>query len=104
MSGAAVAGRTTTTAISDPSTPTLSVHGTPGSTTVSYAVVGHDRNGGVTLPSAFATITNAPDTLNGSNYVIITWPAIDGIFQWDILKTNSTTSLATLQNPASPSA
>jgi hypothetical protein len=99
MSGAAISGRTTTTAISDPSTPSLSVHGTPGSTTVSYAVVGHDRNGGVTLPSSFATINNAPDTLNGSNYVIITWPAIDGVFQWDVLKANSTTSLATLQNP-----
>jgi hypothetical protein len=102
LSGAAVAGRSTIASISDPSTPTLSVHGTLGSTTVSYAVVGHDRNGGVTLPSAFATITNAPNTLDSSNYVIITWPLIDGIFQWDVLKTNGSTSLATSYNPGIP--
>lgn len=99
FSGAILAGLVTKTAISNPSAPTLTVSGTPGTATVSYAVVGHDKNGGVTLPSSFTTITNAPNTLNSSNYVLITWPLIDGILQWDVLKTNTSTSLATLVNP-----
>ena len=35
-------------------------------------------NGGDTLPSAVATITNAPNTLSSSNYVTITVPSTIG--------------------------
>jgi hypothetical protein len=84
--------------IADPTTPpALAVFGAAGTATATYALVGHDQNGGSTLPTSFTTITNAPNTLSNTNYVEITWPAVEGIYDWDILKGNSTTSLAVHQ-------
>ena len=91
-------------ALPTPAAPTLSVVGTAGSTTVSYYNVAH-CGGGVTLPSAAATITNAPGTLNGSNYLQVQvpstytgfngWPDQWSMCTWDILKGDTSHSLTT---------
>ena len=86
-----------------PAAPTVTVVGTPGSTTATYYVVAH-CGGGVTLPSAGTTITNAPDVLNGTNYVNVTVPTTySGWFgrtdlwscSWDILKGDTVHSIST---------
>ena len=66
-------GPVTVSALPTPAAPTVAVVGTPGSTTLTYYVVAH-CGGGVTLPSAGTTITNAPDTLSSTNKVTITVP------------------------------
>ncbi len=75
--------------------------GTPGTTTATYYLVAH-VNGGVTLPSAGATITNAPNTLNSTNYVLISSPATIGSTidpwsnaTWDVLKGDTAHSIYT---------
>lgn len=51
-------------ALGAPPAPVVAVQGTPTSTTsCSYALVAHDWNGGVTLPSAVTTISNCPNPL-----------------------------------------
>ena len=97
-------GPVTINALPTPAAPTLSVVGTPGSTTASYYAVAH-CGGGVTLPSAAATITNAPGALNGSNYVQVQvpstytgfngWPDQWSMCAWDILKGDTSHSLTT---------
>jgi hypothetical protein len=67
----------TVSKLPDPPTPTLGVVGTAGTTTLTYAVVCYAQNtvtnfAAYSLPSASATITNAPATLSSTNYVTIT--------------------------------
>jgi hypothetical protein len=88
-------GQIVASKLATPSAPTLSVVGTPGSTTVSYAIVCDDFAGGKTLPSSFTQITNAPDSLSSSNYVAINWTEEDGCARVDILKNNTSTELLT---------
>ena len=95
--------------VPNPAPPTLSVVGTPGTTSLSYYVVARCQ-GGVTLASPAATITNAPNTLSAVNYVSILPPASYGytdanfgnaasdvysMCSWDYLKGNTSTSIAT---------
>lgn len=56
---------------------TAEVIGTPGSKTYSYQVSMLTATG-ETAGSNIVTITNAPDTLDASNYVRLTWAAPDG--------------------------
>jgi hypothetical protein len=92
-------GPTTFSALPTPAAPTVTVVGTPGSTTATYYLVAH-VNGGVTLPSGGTTIANAPDTLNSSNYVLIQTPSVIGSgidpwsnATWDVLKNDTSHSL-----------
>jgi len=67
----------TVSKLPDPPAPTLGIVGTAGTATLTYAVVCYAQNTATnipaySLPSALATITNAPATLNSSNYVTIT--------------------------------
>ena len=95
--------------VPNPAPPALSVVGTPGTTSLSYYVVAHCQ-GGVTLPSSVATITDAPNTLNATNYVNIlpvasytytdanygyTASDVYSMCSWDYLKGNTSTSIAT---------
>ncbi len=105
-SGMSVEGPASFSALPTPAAPTVTVVGTPGTSTLTYYVVAH-VNGGVTLPSAGTTITNAPNTLNSTNYVMIQTPATIGSSidpwsnaTWDILKGNTSTSLYTNVSPA----
>jgi len=92
--GASILGAVHIGGVGIPPAPTAAVVGLPGNTTQSYAVVCRDYNGGLTLPSTFTTITNAPNVLNSSNYVTITPPAKNGCFKWDILKGDTDHALA----------
>jgi hypothetical protein len=96
-----VQGPTSFNQLPTPAAPTVTVVGTPGTTTLTYYLVAH-VNGGVTLPSAGTTITNAPNALSSSNYVLIKAPSTIGSSSdpwsnatWDILKGNTSTSLYT---------
>jgi hypothetical protein len=69
--------------------------GTVGSAVYSYFLVCHDGNGGVTLPSSATTIVNGNTNLNSTNFVNISWPAVNGCGSWDVLKGNTAAALAT---------
>jgi hypothetical protein len=76
-----------------PSGLTLAVTGTPGTTTYTYGVSTISQWGESTL--AVATITTAPDTLDGSNYVTPSWDAVSDASAyrvWRIAGTSSPTS------------
>ena len=85
--GASISGQTTHSAIANPSAPTLAATGGTG-TSYSYYVVGYDYNGGVTLPSSVATVSG-PASLDGTHYITITPPKVDGIACWNVLKTDT---------------
>lgn len=67
------------------------VIGTPGTKTITYAVVARTPLGGVTLPG-FKTITNAPDVLDNDNYVRVSWRPVAGAHAYDVIRydTNGT--------------
>lgn len=69
----------------DPVAPTLSVLGTPGTTTLQYRMVVHGLTG-TTLPGQIATITTAPGTLDLTNKVRVSWATPDDSTSVDILK------------------
>ena len=82
--------------ITDPAAATISVVGATASGVFGpYFVVCHDSNGGVSNPSpASNTIANGPSSLSSSNYINIAWIAVSGCATWDVLKNNTSTSLA----------
>ena len=61
--------------------------GTAGSTTYFYWVLAKYA-GGAAAPLNPAVITNAPNTLNGSNYVTIAWVPV-GAASYDVLRTTT---------------
>jgi hypothetical protein len=61
--------------LSSPTNVQLSVNGTPGTTTHTYAIAAVDNFGGVS-PATSVTINNAPNTLTATNNVQITWSAV----------------------------
>jgi hypothetical protein len=61
----------------EPPTLSASVVGTPGTRTVAYGVTAWSGYGETVL-SNVAVVTNAPNTLSGSNYVSLTWPIVVG--------------------------
>jgi hypothetical protein len=70
--------------------PSVSVAGTTGSTTYTYALVGHTIAGGVTTVSSTTQVTNGNATLSATNYNNVcvgyqSW-AFPQIANWDILK------------------
>lgn len=100
-SGLVVEGPVSFNKLPTPAAPSVTVVGTPGTATLTYYLVVH-VNGGVTLVSPGTTINNAPNTLNGSNYVLIKGPTSIGSSSdpwsnatWDILKGTTSTSLYT---------
>lgn len=100
-SGAAFFGLLSVTKITDPSAPTVVAVGTTGSTTYTYFVACHDGNGGSTLASSGTTITNGNATLNGTNYNQVTFTIPTHALNCDILKTDTSHSVALAQT-ASP--
>ena len=99
--GIGATGRVSTQPLVDPNAPTCTVIGTPGTATVKYAVQAQDFNGGVTLVSSDCTVTNAPNTLNGTNYIQVVWGSgqnYDGVELWHLVK-NDTTAAETNGTP-----
>ncbi len=81
----------------NPNAPTCTVVGTPGTTHVKYAVQGQDYNGGVTLVSSDCSLTTAPNTLSGTNYVQVQWGSgqnYDGVQYWYVVKNDNTAVLS----------
>ncbi len=92
--------------IPNPGAPTCTVVGTPGTTTITYALQAFDFSGntgsatndGNTLVSSDTTVTNAPNTLNGTNYVHCTWAPEpywpnDGVQGWYFVKNDTTAAV-----------
>jgi hypothetical protein len=72
----------------DPSAPTLTNVGAPGTTTYRYAIVCHDYNEGVSAVSAAAQTTTGNSALSSTDYNNIAWNCGDGYMSADILKWN----------------
>ncbi len=99
--GMSVQGPVSFNPLPNPAAPVIAVVGTAGTTTATYYLIAH-VNGGVTLPSPGTTITNAPNTLTSSNYVVIKAPSMIGYgpdpwsnATWDILKGSTAASIDT---------
>ncbi len=61
--------------------------GTPGGTTYYYWVMTKYPSGQSAPPVAPAAISNAPNTLNGSNYVTVSWVQVANASSYDVLRT-----------------
>lgn len=65
-----------------------------GATSYTYYLVAIDATGNKSLVSSPTTITTGPAVINGSNRIGIHADTVDGIVAYDILRTNTSTSLA----------
>ena len=81
-------------ALGTPAAPTITRNAT-GTTTYTYYWVAVDKDGNKTPPSPAATIANGPASLAGSSRNLITGMPVDGAVTYDLLKGNTTTSVAT---------
>jgi len=95
-------GAVITQPLPNPNPPTCTVVGTPGTASIKYAVQAFDYSGvgcggggstAATLVSSDTTVSNAPNTLNGTNYVSCTWgsgQSFDGTQCWALVKNDTT--------------
>jgi len=97
-SGIADTGQVTVTPITA-ELPTVTVNGTTGSTSYSYALQCNDGNAGTTWPLSFVTVTNGNATLSGTNFNTIAAAAQQGCVSWTVFKTNSSTVLGAIASP-----
>lgn len=67
---------------------TTQVSGIAGSQTYYYWVVANYPIGS-SFPGGPVLAKNAPDSLNGSNFVTITWQGLTGVISYDVLRTNT---------------
>ncbi|WP_263353010.1 hypothetical protein [Acidicapsa acidisoli] len=81
-------GTLSTHSLPDPSAPTVTHIGAPGTTTYRYAIACHDYNGGVSAVSVAAQTTTGNSVLSSTDYNNITWNCGDGYMSADILKWN----------------
>lgn len=75
------------TLIVSASAPSVTNFGTPGATTVSYKILALQRDGGYNVASGAGTTTTANATLNGSNYNIVTWDAVENATGYVVYRT-----------------
>jgi hypothetical protein len=80
-------------ALSTAAAPTVTVNGTAGSTSISYYCAAEDMNGVFGIPSAATTITNGNASLSATNNNYVFCPGQPGALGYEILKTNTSTSL-----------
>lgn len=73
--------------LANPSAPTITTHGTTGSTTYTYKVVAKLANGEVTAASSAGTTTSGNATLNATNYDIVTITQVVNAVSYDIYRT-----------------
>jgi len=89
-----VGGSQRLVALGTPATPTGTAFGGSG-TNNDYFVVAKDSAGNKTLASAKVTISGGA-ALSSSVWNRVAWTAVTGAYSYDILKTNTTTLLATV--------
>jgi hypothetical protein len=82
------------TSLATPAAPKITLSNT-GSTTWTYYVVAIDKDGNKTPPSAAKTVTNGPATLGTGNYNLVTWFPVEGAVKYDLLRGDTTHSVAT---------
>lgn len=75
-----------TLALTTPGSPLVSPQGTPGSKTITYAVVA-TNTAGHSDTSQGTTITTGASTLNGTNFNRLTWQAVPGATGYDVYRT-----------------
>lgn len=78
-----------------PAAPAVTPNGATGASTYEYFLVGTDANGFKTFVSLGTTITNGNATLSTPNFNEITWPPIEGIVSWDLLKGDTAHAIGT---------
>lgn len=76
----------------NPNTPTQTVVGTTGATARDFAIVAKDSAGNKTKASYPGRTTNAHATLDGTNYITLTWPASPNATEYDIIERNQADS------------
>lgn len=72
--------------LTPPTNVTITQTGTPGVSTVSYTVTALNA-AGETMASAVYTTSTANATLNGSNFNVVTWPAVTGATTYSVYRT-----------------
>lgn len=77
--------------LSSPSAPTVTVVGTPGSTTYCYWITAKNAVG-ETLLSSGTCITNGNATLDTMNYNSVDWPDVAGATSYRVFRTSSSTA------------
>lgn len=75
--------------------PTLSIVGTPGTTTIQYYVYAVDSNGNATM-SAMVQTTTAPATLSATNYVKVSWPKVPGAVSYYVCRNTTSASIGSV--------
>lgn len=95
FSEVAVSGPQTAVPSAPTVTPTCTVAGAVTcSSAYTFYVVAKDANGGKTTASAAGTTATGPNTLSGTNYLTISWPQASRAASYDVLITNTSTSIA----------
>jgi hypothetical protein len=80
--------------LANPVISTVTQSGTPGGTSYTYFVVAKDLWGNKTAVSAAFTTNTGAATLNTTNFNTITWAAVPGAVNYDVLKGDTGHSIA----------
>ena len=101
-STAVIAQTTVPSTLSNPSAPTVTTAGTPGSTPYSYVCVGLNANGYLnhTAGSTAGSISTGNATLSGSNYNVATCPTVTGATSCDLYRSVGGVSQGKIWNGA----
>ncbi len=69
--------------------PTITNAGTPGAQTMTYAILARQKDGGYNVASGDGTTSTGNDTLDGNNYNIVTWAAVENATSYDVYRTST---------------
>jgi len=75
-----------TLALTTPGSPLVSPQGTPGTTTVTYAIVATNAEGNSDV-SQGTTVATSAATLSGTDFNRLTWQAVPGAVGYDVYRT-----------------
>ena len=93
-SGFAVNGALTVTGFGPISAPTVTPIGVTGATTYNYYIECNDANGGSSMPSPVGSTSIGNASLTSSNYNTITWTMPAGYVNCDVLRGDTSHSIA----------
>lgn len=82
------------TSLATPAAPVVTPH-TAGSTTWTYYVVAIDKDGNKTPPSPAGSTAAGASSLSSTDYNYVTWMPVDGAVKYDLLKADTSHSVAT---------
>lgn len=77
-----------------PAAPTTLIVGPPGNTTITYFAVAINALGQDSMPSPATTINNAPNVLNGANFVLVIIKPVPGAVAYRFYKNNTSSASA----------